>query len=97
MSTFTRRQEVITPCPTSRRPGSQTPWHDGQRHRRLVRLGQALMALGVLVVVVVVHLVMHLSTSPSGWVDLTLGSPTGALLALAGAMLAGRSKPKAKR
>jgi peptidoglycan/LPS O-acetylase OafA/YrhL len=78
--------------PPSRKPDALARW---QRHRRLVRLGQALMALGVLVVVV--HLVMHLSTSPSGWVDLTLGYPTGALLALAGAVLAGRSEPKAKR
>lgn len=64
------------------------------RHRRIVRAGQALMALGALIVVV--HLVAHLTSSPSGWTDLTIGYPTGAGLGLLGVVLAGRAQPRGR-
>lgn len=64
-----------------------------RRHRRLVRLGQALMLIGL--VIAAVHAVMHMAGNPSGWTDLTVGYPTGAVFAFAGAILAGRAEPKA--
>lgn len=66
-----------------------------RRHRRLVRSGQVLMAVGALVALI--HVVAHLTGNPSGWVDLTVGYPTGGLLFLAGAVLAGRAEPKRHR
>lgn len=76
-------------------PGPQPTPEDPQalwrRHRRLVRLGQALMLVGVLVGLV--HMLLHVAGSPSGWSDLTVGYPTAGLLVLAGAMLAGRAEP----
>lgn len=80
--------------PKKHTPGTTDPLAAWQRHRRLVRLGQLLLAVGGLVMVV--HLVMHLSGSPSGWTDLTVGYPTGAVLALIGAVLAGRADPGKK-
>lgn len=64
-----------------------------RRHRRLVRLGQALMLVGL--VIAAVHAVMHMAGNPSGWTDLTVGYPTAAVVAFAGAILAGRAEPKA--
>lgn len=64
---------------------------DYRRRRRLVRSGQVLMAIGALVVVV--HLLGHLGVfgaEPSGWQDLTVGYPAGAVLFLLGAVLAGQ-------
>ena len=80
-------------------PGTQPTPIDPQalwrRHRRLVRLGQALLLVGVLVGLV--HMLLHVAGSPSGWTDLAVGYPTAALLALAGAMLAGRAEPGRRR
>jgi len=62
-----------------------------RRKRRLVRVGQVLMAVGALVVLV--HLLAHLQLfgdQPSGTVDLLAGYPAGALLFLVGAILAGQ-------
>lgn len=65
-----------------------------QHHRRLVRIGQVLMAIGI--VVVIVHWLAHLEAfgpaQPEGWVDLVAGYPMGALLLLGGAMVAGRKQ-----
>lgn len=47
--------------------------------------------------VVIVHVVAHLAGSPSGWVDLAAGYPTGGLIFLAGVVTAGRAEPKARR
>lgn len=65
-----------------------------QRHERMVRLGQVLMGVGV--VVVLVHVMMHLTGSPSGWTDLIAGYPTGGIVAMVGAVLAGRRAPQAR-
>jgi hypothetical protein len=40
-----------------------------------------------------VHLVAHLTSSPSGTVDLLAGYPMAAVLFLVGAVLAGRADP----
>ncbi len=62
------------------------------RHkRRIIRLGQALMAVGALVVVV--HLLAHIGAfgaQPPGWQDLAVGYPTGGFLFIAGAIAAGQ-------
>lgn len=69
-----------------------------RRHRKLVRLGQVVMAIGALVAVV--HWLAHLEVfgpgQPPGWIDLAAGYPTGALLIIAGAILAGRKNPAAQ-
>ena len=65
-----------------------------RRRRRLVRAGQALMALGLLVGVV--HWLAHLGAfggSPSGVVDLVVGYPMAGLLFMGGAVAAG-SEPR---
>ncbi|MEO5610380.1 MAG: hypothetical protein ABIQ61_09075 [Ornithinibacter sp.] len=74
-----------------RSSASKDPLAAYEKHRRLVLLGQVLMAVGVLVAVV--HLVLHLVTSPSGFMDLAAGYPAAGAIFLAGAMLAGRSDP----
>ena len=61
-------------------------------HRRKVRAGQALMAVGI--VIAAVHALQHLATSPSGFVDLVAGYPAAGLIFLVGAVLAGRAEPK---
>jgi len=62
------------------------------RHkRRIIRSGQVLMALGVLVAVV--HLIGHLGafgSQPSGWQDLVVGYPSAGFLFLGGAIAAGQ-------
>lgn len=63
-----------------------------RNHRRKVRIGQVLMAVGI--VVAAVHAFQHLATSPSGFIDLVAGYPMAGLVFLAGAMLAGRAEPK---
>lgn len=78
-----------------REPTPTDPMAQWRRHRRLVRLGQVLMGAGILVGLV--HMVMHLGGSPSGWTDLTVGYPTAAVLVLAGALLAGRAEPGKRR
>lgn len=69
-----------------------------RRHRRLVRVGQALMAAGALVAVG--HWIAHLEPYgrvPSATEDIFIGYPTGALLIMIGAIIAGRSDPTKKR
>lgn len=65
------------------------------RYRRRVRLGQALMVVGG--IIAAVHVVMHLSGSPSGWTDILAGYPTAGLIFLAGAWFAGQNEPKRKK
>jgi hypothetical protein len=64
-------------------------------HRRLVRLGQVFMIVGA--VVAATHWLAHIEAfgpgQPPGWLDLVAGYPTGALLLVAGAILAGRKRP----
>jgi hypothetical protein len=66
-----------------------------RRHRRFVRLGQALMLSGLLVALT--HWLAHLEAfgpgQPPGWMDLASGYPTATVLLLAGAILAGRRPP----
>lgn len=62
-----------------------------RRKHRLLRIGQALMAVGALVGLV--HLVAHLGFfggQPSGAIDLIAGYPMAGLLFVTGAVLAGR-------
>lgn len=62
-----------------------------RRRRRLVRAGQLLMAVGV--VVAVIHWFAHLGAfggQPSALVDLLAGYPAGGVLFVAGAILAGQ-------
>ena len=66
-----------------------------RRHRRLVRTGQVLMAIGALVAIA--HWIAHLAPAgqgPSTIEDIFIGYPTGALLLLAGAVIAGRTETK---
>ncbi|MET3172754.1 hypothetical protein [Arthrobacter sp. UYCu721] len=66
-----------------------------RRHRRLVRIGQAFMAAGALVAIS--HWIAHLAATgqgPSLTEDIFIGYPTGALLILIGAILAGRTETK---
>lgn len=69
-----------------------------RKHRILVRLGQVLIGAGALVAIT--HWLAHLEAfgpgQPPGWLDLAAGYPTGVLLAIAGAILAGRKRPTAK-
>ncbi len=63
-------------------------------HRRLVRIGQVLMIVGA--IVAATHWLAHLEAfggQPPGWVDLVAGYPTGVLLLVAGAIMAGRKRP----
>jgi hypothetical protein len=76
----------------------QDPSAEYRRHRRIVRLGQAVMAVGV--VVGLVHLVAHWGTfggDPSGTVDLLAGYPMAAVLLIAGGVAAGRAEPRRRR
>lgn len=60
-------------------------------HRRMVRLGQVMMAIGFLVAVQ--HWLAHLGAfgaQPPGWVDLAAGYPMAALILLVGAIVAGQ-------
>jgi hypothetical protein len=71
-----------------------TPESRYRRHRRLVRIGQALMAAGALVAIS--HWIAHLPAGqgPSIIEDILIGYPTGALLILMGAVIAGRTETK---
>ena len=66
-----------------------------RRHRRFVRLGQLLMVLGT--AILIVHWLAHLEAfgpaQPEGWIDLAAGYLMGALLLIAGGILAGRTAP----
>ncbi len=66
-----------------------------KRHQQMVRLGQVLMGIGA--AIVLVHVIMHLKGNPSGWTDLIAGYPTGGLVAIVGAVLAGRRPPHTQR
>lgn len=62
-----------------------------RRKRRLVRIGQVLMAIGV--VIAVVHWLAHIGTfggQPSGLTDLLVGYPAAAVVFVVGAILAGQ-------
>lgn len=65
-----------------------------RHHRLLVRLGQVIMALGLMVGLSnwIAHVVM--TGGPPGIQDLLIGYPTAAVLMIAGAILAGRATPK---
>ena len=69
-----------------------------RKHRLLVRLGQVLIGAGALVAII--HWLAHLEAfgpgQPPGWLDLAAGYPTGLVLVIAGAILAGRKRPTAK-
>ncbi|CCH76873.1 hypothetical protein BN12_150047 [Nostocoides japonicum T1-X7] len=71
--------------------GSRDVRSEYARHRRRVRVGQVLLALAA--IMAAVHLVAHLTSSPSGSVDLLAGYPMAAMLFLVGAVLAGRADP----
>jgi hypothetical protein len=68
-------------------------------HRRLVRTGQALMAVGL--GIALVHWLTHLEafgpSQPPLWLDLAAGYPAGGFVFILGAMLAGRRKPSWKK
>lgn len=69
-----------------------------RRHRRLVRLGQVLMAAGA--AVAIWHWILHLAPTgeqPTLALDIYAGYPTGAALFMIGAILAGRAETKKKR
>ncbi|MEO7421061.1 MAG: hypothetical protein ABIU87_01540 [Ornithinibacter sp.] len=69
--------------------------HEAYRaHRRWVRAGQ--VAMGLALVIAGVHVVAHLTASPSGLTDLVAGYPAAGVLFLVGAMLAGRADPAAR-
>lgn len=77
---------------------SEDPVKSYRRHRRLVRIGQVLMAAGALVAIG--HWIAHLEPFgrvPSIAEDIFIGYPTGAALLMIGAILAGRSEPKKTR
>ncbi|NEK95470.1 hypothetical protein GCU67_15040 [Modestobacter muralis] len=62
-----------------------------RRKRRNVRIGQVLMALGVLIAVT--HWLGHIGAfgdQPSGFVDLVAGYPAAAVVFILGAVLAGQ-------
>lgn len=63
-------------------------------HRLLARLGQVIMALGLMVGLShwIAHVVM--TGGPPGIQDLLIGYPTAAEMMIAGAILAGRATPK---
>lgn len=66
-----------------------------RRHRRLVRIGQVLMAAGALVAIS--HWIAHLAPAgqgPSITEDIFIGYPTGGVLILIGAIVAGRTETK---
>lgn len=65
-----------------------------RRHRRLIRIGQVLMIVGVLVALS--HWIAHIAVNggPPVIQDLLIGYPTGAGLALVGAIMAGQTATK---
>ena len=79
----------------SPRSSAVDPFAAYNRYRRRVRVGQVLMVVGG--IVAVVHLVMHLGGSPSGWTDLAAGYPVAVVMFMAGAVLAGQNEPKRKK
>jgi hypothetical protein len=66
-----------------------------RRHRRLVRIGQLIMAAGALVGIW--HWILHLAPAgqgPSVALDIYAGYPAAGLLILIGAVLAGRTETR---
>ncbi|MCZ2404439.1 hypothetical protein IV498_14955 [Paenarthrobacter sp. Z7-10] len=65
-----------------------------RRHRRLIRTGQVLMIVGVLVALS--HWIAHITINggPPVIQDLLIGYPTGGGIIVLGAILAGRTMPK---
>lgn len=66
-----------------------------RKHRRLVRIGQVVMAAGA--AVGIWHWILHLAPAgqaPSLALDIYAGYPTAGLLFMAGALLAGRAETK---
>lgn len=66
-----------------------------RRHRRLIRIGQVLMAAGALVGIG--HWIAHLAPAgqgPSVAQDIYAGYPAAGLLIMIGAVLAGRTQSK---
>lgn len=65
-----------------------------RRHRRLVRIGQALMAAGCLVIIS--HWIAHIviEGGPPGIQDLLIGYPTGFIVLVLGAIMAGQSQTR---
>ncbi|MCQ9164164.1 hypothetical protein [Arthrobacter sp. STN4] len=65
-----------------------------RHHRRLVRIGQAIMVLGLLVGIS--HWIAHFAVpgGPPGIQDLLIGYPTAAAVLIVGAVLAGRTAPQ---
>ncbi|GGR17242.1 hypothetical protein ACFOE1_07740 [Agromyces mediolanus] len=78
-----------TPAPPGSPEDAQRRY---RRRQRFLRIGQAVMALGFLVALI--HWLAHLEAfgpaQPEGWIDLVAGYPMGALLLVAGAILASR-------
>lgn len=76
-------------------PAPYDPEKSWRLHRRLVRVGQALMLAGA--VVAITHWLAHLEAfgpgQPPGWMDLAAGYPMGGVLLIFGAILAGRKRP----
>jgi len=82
--------------PPARSDESDRIW---RRHRRIVRLGIAILILGALIATT--HWLAHVDIlgigQPAGWVDLVAGYPVGLLLVIAGAVIAGHRQPGSGR
>lgn len=74
-------------------PPSDDAAKNYRRRRRLIRIGQALMVLGVLVAGShwIAHLAPNGGQGPSIGADIFLGYPTGGLLIVVGAIMAGQT------
>lgn len=86
----------------TRKPEKSTKADDTEKawatHRRLVRLGQALLLAGA--VVAITHWLLHLEAfgpgQPALWLDFYVGYPMAAVLAIIGAIVAGRKRPTSR-
>jgi hypothetical protein len=86
-----QQAEVPQPAPTAAERKAAERRARYRRKRRIIRSGQVLMAVGV--VIAVVHLLAHMEAfggQPSGFVDLVAGYPIAALIFFAGAVAAGQ-------
>lgn len=61
-----------------------------RRRSLLIRLGQAIMALGA--VIGITHWAAHLTGEPPAIADILVGYPTAGLLIMVGAILAGQKR-----
>jgi hypothetical protein len=76
------------------KPTPEQQWELYRRHRRFVRLGQAIMLAGF--IIALQHWFAHLGmfgAQPPGWVDIVAGYPMGAAVLAIGAIIAGRKAP----